>query len=259
MTPKVSGAMNLYKCSTALHLDFFVMFSSIASLVGNRGQANYIAANSFLDEFSHAVRLTGFPAITINWGVLAETGIAARNTEVSDLLAKEGVFGLTNDEALSAMDKLIVLNKPQIGVLNVDWHTWNKADPHRKHFSRLMELTRDGSKKDDLNTKAINLAESLTNMPNEEKLKYIETVLQETVAKILKLTPNKIDINQDIGTFGIDSLMFMELALTVKDTFGITVTTIELMKEPIITDFSKTVLDKIFALYGMVDHINEAS
>ena len=253
MAPKISGAMNLYICTKALPLDFFVMFSSIASLIGNRGQANYIAANSFLDEFSHALRLNGFPAMTINWGVLAETGVAARNTEVSNFLANEGVFGLTNKDALSALDKLIAFNKPQIGVLNVDWRTWIKADPHRKYLSRFVDLTRDDSDKDDINAKAIQLAATLVNMSCEERLKYIESILQETAAKILKLTPNKIDINQDIGTLGIDSLMFMELALTVQGIFGVTITTMELMKEPIISNFSKTILNKIFVLYEAVE------
>ena len=253
MTPKISGALNLYRCFESDNLDFFVMFSSIASLIGNRGQANYIAANSFLDEFAHALRLNGIPAMTINWGVLAETGIAARNSEISTFLEKEGIFGLTNKNALSSLDKLIAFNKPQVGVFNVDWHTWEKADPHRKYLSRFLDLTRNASKKDDINSKAIQLAETLANMPSKERLKHIESILQETAAKILKLTPNKININQDIGTLGIDSLMFMELALTAQSIFGVTITTMELMKEPIIADFSKTVLNKIFVLYETVE------
>ena len=249
MLPKISGALNLYEACKTLQLDFFVMFSSIASLVGNRGQANYIAANSFLDEFAHSLRTKDFPGITINWGVLAETGVAARNNEVSELLAREGIHGLTNEQALTALDKIILMQKTQAGILNVDWKKWGESDPNRKTLTRFRNLMDEGADSDAVNKKALHLAENLAALPVEEQLNYIETALQETVAKILKLTPNKIDVNQDIGTLGIDSLMFMELALTAQDTFGITLTTMELMKEPVISDFAKTVLDKLLFLY----------
>ena len=248
MTPKVLGAINLYKSCQDLALDFFVMFSSIASLVGNRGQANYIAANSFLDEYAHALKLKSFPALSINWGVLAETGIAARNSEVSELLTKEGVYGLTNEEALLAMDRLIGNQKTQAGVLNVDWFRWGNVDPNRKNLTRFSDLMQQEKSRDSINLKAVKIVEEISTLSDDEKLKYVENILKETVAKILKLTPNKIDVNQDIGILGIDSLMFMELTLTAQDTFGITLTTMELMKEPVISDFAKTVLDKLFFL-----------
>src|SRR5208337_2139909 len=70
MAPKVLGAWNLHLASKDLSLDYFVMFSSISALIGARGQANYVAANCFLDALAHYRRSLGLPALTVNWGAL---------------------------------------------------------------------------------------------------------------------------------------------------------------------------------------------
>src|SRR5581483_10206545 len=81
MAPKILGALNLDAATQDMTLDFFVMLSSVSSLVGNMGQANYAAANAFLDGFAEYRRRRGLPATTINWGALAEVGVAARNSQ----------------------------------------------------------------------------------------------------------------------------------------------------------------------------------
>jgi acyl transferase domain-containing protein len=68
LQPKMAGALNLHQLTKHLSLDFFVMFSSISSLVGNPGQANYVLANGFLDAFAHYRSVQGLAATAINWG-----------------------------------------------------------------------------------------------------------------------------------------------------------------------------------------------
>ena len=78
MRPKLHGAWNLHVSSLKheLALDHFVLFSSVASLVGNGGQANYVAANAALDSLAAYRRARGLAASSINWGALAEVGMA---------------------------------------------------------------------------------------------------------------------------------------------------------------------------------------
>lgn len=70
----------------SLPLDFFVMFSSIASLLGNIAQSSYSAANLFMDSFASYRRSLGLPANTINWGVIADVGYGSLPVPLLSLL-----------------------------------------------------------------------------------------------------------------------------------------------------------------------------
>ena len=76
MAPKAQGAWNLHRCSEGRELDFFVLFSSAATLVGAPGQSNYTAANAFTDELVRYRRQRGLPASSIAWGAWANVGQA---------------------------------------------------------------------------------------------------------------------------------------------------------------------------------------
>src|SRR5262249_54352241 len=116
MASKVSGALNLDAATRDIPLDFFVMLSSVSSLVGNVGQGDYAPANAFLDGFAEYRRSRGLPAITINWGALAEVGVAARNTQVEQALNAAGLRSMHVDHALYALGRALHLNLPQVGV-----------------------------------------------------------------------------------------------------------------------------------------------
>ncbi|KAB8234225.1 type I polyketide synthase [Aspergillus alliaceus] len=82
---KVHGTWNLHNVSVEkdLQLDFFLLLSSISSVVGSPGQANYAAANSFLDSFAGYRRSLGLAAQTINLGVVEDVGVVAESDDLS--------------------------------------------------------------------------------------------------------------------------------------------------------------------------------
>ena len=81
LSPKIGGCLNLHQCTLHCPLDFFVLFSSVSSLIGNPGQGNYAAANAFLDTFCHYRKSLGLPALTMNWGAL-KIGVLARDKKL---------------------------------------------------------------------------------------------------------------------------------------------------------------------------------
>ncbi len=119
LAPKVTGGQLLHEFTRDLALDFFVLYSSAASVLGSPGQSNYATGNAFLDGLAWQRRSLGLPAISINWGPWTE-GMAA-DPMIAKRLALQGITALTVDEAHDAMEKMIVGDLRQTTVMDVDW------------------------------------------------------------------------------------------------------------------------------------------
>ncbi|MGB3201699.1 MAG: SDR family NAD(P)-dependent oxidoreductase, partial [Nodosilinea sp.] len=122
MAPKVNGSWHLHRCSHQLSLDFFVGFSSIASVLGSPGQGNYAAANGFMDGLMQFRRARGLPGLSLNWGPWGEVGMAARLDAASQArMAAQGIEPLTPGQGLLALEALLGVPAAQVAVLNVTW------------------------------------------------------------------------------------------------------------------------------------------
>ncbi len=127
--PKVAGAWNLHRATMTDRLDYFVCFSSAASVFGSPGQANHAAANAFLDMLAHYRRRQGLPGLSINWGPWAHVGAAAkRGVEKRGDLGGVGV--LTPEEGLEVLRRQLRRDgsKPaQVAAVRLDLQ---KIPPH---------------------------------------------------------------------------------------------------------------------------------
>ena len=106
--PKVTGAENLDLVTRGLRLDYFVLFSSVTTLMGNPGQGNYVAANAYMEGLARRRRREGLPALAIGWGPITDVGVVARNERLQSNLQKlTGVSGLKAREALDLMGQAL--------------------------------------------------------------------------------------------------------------------------------------------------------
>lgn len=103
MKPKMRGAWHLHTFTRHIPLDLFVLYSSAVSLLGNEGQANYSAANAFLDALAWRHTLEGLPALSVNWGVIDHIGMAARTPEVLAHLSRAGLRAMPPQQALKTL------------------------------------------------------------------------------------------------------------------------------------------------------------
>ncbi|MGH2351417.1 MAG: SDR family oxidoreductase, partial [Chloroflexota bacterium] len=107
LAPKVAGAFHLHRSTRSRALDFFVLFSSASAVLGAPGQANYAAANAYLDALAHRRRAQGLPALSINWSAWAQVGLAAAQENRAARLAASGLLGLDTAQGLAALGALL--------------------------------------------------------------------------------------------------------------------------------------------------------
>ena len=142
MASKVSAAWNLHELTRDLPLDFFVMFSSAASLLGTPGQANYAAANAFMDSLSFERRAAGLPSLVINWGAWAEVGMAAQQDSQA-ALTRMGIESFSPEKGLAVLERLFNQAAPQSLVASMKWEKFIGQRPEGFTSSFFTGLTRN--------------------------------------------------------------------------------------------------------------------
>jgi acyl transferase domain-containing protein/NAD(P)-dependent dehydrogenase (short-subunit alcohol dehydrogenase family)/NADPH:quinone reductase-like Zn-dependent oxidoreductase/acyl carrier protein len=241
MRPKVDGAWNLHVCSLKyrLPLDHFVLFSSAASIVGNGGQANYVAANAVLDSMAAYRRARGLAGTSINWGALAEVGMAT-DEELRRQFQLMGIFPFSAGEAMSGLDAVLRFQPVQIGIMDVDWVQWGKFEPTGGKSPRFAHLTgKRGS------AQSNSLADSLRQLPAQEQFSIAELMLAEQVAKTLRMPAERIDVKRPLTEMGIDSLMAVELQIAINVTFGVEFSALELTRGYSISQLTAPLLERM--------------
>lgn len=241
MRPKVLGAWNLHTASVKhrFPLEHFVLFSSVASIVGNGTQANYVAANTVLDSLAAHRRAAGLAATSINWGALADVGMATSE----DLLRHFQLMGITPfsaDDAMIGLHAALRFQPAQIGIMDVDWPQWGKFEPTGGKSLRFAHLTgrREGAGKG-------SMADSLRQLPPDERFSIVELMLAEQVAQTLRIPAEKIDLKRPLTDMGIDSLMTVELQIAINMTFGIELSALELTRGFSVTELTMPLMQRM--------------
>jgi acyl transferase domain-containing protein/acyl-CoA synthetase (AMP-forming)/AMP-acid ligase II/acyl carrier protein len=222
MAPKVQGAWNLHALTAKEPLDFFVLFSSAASLLGSPGQGNYAAANAFLDALAHYRRARGLPALSINWGPWAEVGMAAAQANRGERLATSGMCSLDPARATALLERLITTDIPQVGVMALDLPRWFQFFPAAAHWPFLAELARGQASTAGSARGETRLRAELLAVAPGRRLALLEGHLRQQIAAVLQINPAEIDPRGSLGDAGFDSLMAVELKNRLEASTGVT-------------------------------------
>jgi len=242
MNAKAQGAWNLHKASAAFKLDHFVLFSSISALLGNRGQANYAAANSCLDELAQMRRAHGLAALSINWGALGGVGYLARNQEVAKILGDSGITPLPVNQALECLGALMQGKETQVCTAKINWRRLASVGFPRLESPIFYELLQS---KLSLGGTNVNLAAIVMALDEEARLPYLQDRLSDLIGQVLGKEPTGLDRTKPLHAMGIDSLMSYELYNRFRGELGVSLPMTELTKGPNIAELSALILTRL--------------
>ena len=230
MAPKVQGTWNLHQQTQELELDFFVCFSSMASMLGSSGQGNYAAANGFMDAVAKYRRGHGLPGLSINWGPWASGGMAARlETQHQSRLESIGMRTIQSNEGMVALENLLLGSQSQVGVFPVNWSQFLTRVPGVEKMLLLSDLI---STQLSLPQKS-GLLEKLEAIGIGERMELFTTHIQSMVAQALGLKDGqKLERRQSLFDLGLDSLMTVELKNRIESSLQISLSSTLLFDYP---------------------------
>ncbi|KAK8024490.1 KR domain-containing protein [Apiospora rasikravindrae] len=247
MRPRVIGTINLHEALLQAPLDFFVMWSSWTTILGSLSQGNYMASNSFMDEFARHRLSLGLPATSLSLGHMLDVGIVSYNLQYQEHLNRMGLYGNSEDEFLQYCEAAIaessagipaftadaslsrghllggleprglLANNQRYPVEEMGWY----SDPRFSHlvsaFHRLESAATDGPGGD-----AIVVAD-------DDETGTLEDRVHKRVARLLFVSTDDIERRQPIKNYGIDSMVAAELRNWLFKATGVNITLLELL------------------------------
>jgi len=216
LAPKVLGAWNLHRLSAGVQLDFFVLFSSAASLIGSPGQGAYAAANAFLDALAWQRRGQGLAATSINWGPWSAGMAAHSGADVR--LRRSGMRPIEVEQGPLLFAHILAAQATQMGVMSVDWaRAAAEMNPASKP---VFQFVAAATQTTDLDYQRV-VAE-IRNAPQEQQRALLVNHVREEIAGILQLDSlEEVDPDANLFDLGFDSMSAVQLRNSVRTRFGL--------------------------------------
>jgi acyl carrier protein len=226
MDPKVRGAWNLDRHTRDDDLDFFVLFSSMASLIGSAGQSGYVVANAFMDALAAARRHEGRPAVSVSWGPWAETGMVAQRG-LADRLESKGMSALPTERALRALTDLPAETAAHVGLAAVDWRRYTAATQGAQPYTLLADLVpTDLAEPEPPDPGRVEELMSLALTDHDAARDAVLAELLDRVAALLGMNVTERDqlaagfAQTRLNVLGLDSLTTVRLRRRLRTDFG---------------------------------------
>ena len=207
MEAKIQGAWNLHQLTQHQPLDFFVLFSSAASLFGSPGQGNHSAANSFLDGLAHYRQSMGLPGLSLHLGAVSQVGEAAQRG--ADIKAhKQGMGTISPHQLLESLELLMGSSaSAEVGLVPIDWLAWQEKTanwPFLSDWYQIMQTNKGVS--------GLEFLSKLKAAVPKERRSLLEAHVHRQLSLVLGINnPESISLEAGFFDLGMDSLTSVEL------------------------------------------------
>nr|URN71259.1 alternapyrone polyketide synthase [Menisporopsis theobromae] len=234
--PKIKGTWNLHNLLPK-QLDFFVCLSSLAGVMGHRGQGNYGIGNIFQDVFSSFRRAQGLKACTIDIGYLLSVGFVAQNTQYVDHVRSMGLKVMTNADLHGLMASAVDCSEANaddcpaqimcglpFGEYDEKWY-WIEDAKFTGLRQRVALADQQGGGKDDgtLRDELAKCAEV------HEAAELITTAMAARLARLMMMPESDVDVGRPLSAYGVDSLVAVEVRNWIAKEVGVDVSVFDIM------------------------------
>jgi acyl carrier protein len=219
LRPKVVGARLLHEHTQHRPLDYFVMFSAGAALLGTAGQANYAAANSYLDVLALERRRMALPGLSINWGIWDEVGLAWSDPQRGERLQAEGLFPIAPARGLEALELALSGLASHVAILPVRFGRWLACHPEVARSSLFKDLVDAVQPAQDTEEAVLDRLRGIVDA--REKREALSAWVEGQLARVLRRDPQSMQRHQNFSAMGVDSLMALEFRNRLERSLGI--------------------------------------
>ena len=220
LAPKYQGALNLHAATSTPplpSLQHFVLFSSISTMLGNPGQANYVAANAGLEGLTRLRLEQNLPCTCLAWGPVGDVGYLTRHEDVKKSLDRRlGAAPLSVAMALKAFDKALG-TQGYLLIAHVDWEVVLEGFPVRP--ARLSALARHSTRS--VQAGSTDFHERIRTLSSTEVAALVLDLAREEVAHVLNMEVTQVPLDRSLQSLGLDSLMAVELAAGLEQRTGV--------------------------------------
>ncbi len=241
LRPKITGGWNLHRALMENKSEprFFVCFSSLSQMLGSMGQANYVAANGFLDMLASYRQALGKPALTIDWGALGEVGFVARSEGLAGYLESVGMTPLSSADAKKGLASLMQLSLASSAYAAIDWSANARSSGGAADVPRLAHVIAGGS------SGAGRVRTELANAPEEQWVSILQEYMIEEVVNVLKVERVEVDPDLPLTEMGFDSLSSIELKNRIESQIGVSVSVGTFLQTPTLSKLAGVLSTKI--------------
>jgi thioester reductase-like protein len=243
---KVIAAQNLHELTKNSNLSAFVLFSSLAGVLGAAGQANYAAANCFLDALAHLRHVQGLPAVSLAWGPWAGDGMAAQLTEADrSRMARQGMPPMSAQQGLELFDAALTRPEPMLVASRISRQDLLVRGPACPTILRSLIGPLSPTAQAVAEPTIGSFANRLASTPASQQLSLIAEILRTEVAVTLGLASSEIRDDKFFAEYGLDSLMAIEFRNRIRALADVQLPVSALFDHPTVNDLSQALLNRL--------------
>ncbi|MEM9457267.1 MAG: type I polyketide synthase [Myxococcota bacterium] len=242
---KAQGSWNVHALTRRHALDFFIMYSSAAALVGLLGHATYAASNVFLDALAHHRRSLGLPALSVNWPAWTQVGLGKR---VAGREPIPGMRSIAVAEGFEMLERMMSRDDAQCAVMPVDWGVYFAAveDEFDPVFTQMKERpAASGQAPLDSSPAQSALQLQLQRALPSERMYLLTSYLREQVASALGRDVAAASEEAGFFQLGMDSIRALELKNNLQNALGRSLPTTVIFDHPTVASLAEFLLPQL--------------